>query len=99
MESELIEMALDLCGGNVARAAAKLEISPSTLYRKRDRAMPRRRHRHAARQVKPLALAEAEMIRAAMAACSGNISRSAAALGINPSTLYRKIQSKDLPEP
>jgi two-component system repressor protein LuxO len=24
------------CGGNIARAAAALEISPSTIYRKRD---------------------------------------------------------------
>lgn len=34
VEKEAIERALDLCDGNVSRAAAKLEVSPSTLYRK-----------------------------------------------------------------
>ncbi len=34
-ERRIIEAALDACGGNIARAAAALELSPSTLYRKR----------------------------------------------------------------
>ncbi|MEM7099122.1 MAG: sigma-54 dependent transcriptional regulator [Pseudomonadota bacterium] len=33
-EKELIERAIDLCGDNVPKAAAALEISPSTIYRK-----------------------------------------------------------------
>ncbi len=34
-ERHIIETALDAFGGNIARAAAALELSPSTLYRKR----------------------------------------------------------------
>jgi two-component system repressor protein LuxO len=34
-EQQIIEGALAACGGNAARAAAALEISPSTIYRKR----------------------------------------------------------------
>ncbi len=34
-ERRIIEAALDACGGNIARAAAALELSPSTIYRKR----------------------------------------------------------------
>lgn len=34
-EKEIIERAIDLCGGNIPKAAALLEISPSTIYRKR----------------------------------------------------------------
>jgi two-component system repressor protein LuxO len=34
-EQRIIEAALTACGGNTARAAAALEISPSTIYRKR----------------------------------------------------------------
>ena len=34
-EQKIIEDALDAFGGNIARAAAALEISPSTIYRKR----------------------------------------------------------------
>ncbi len=34
-EREQIEHALSLCGGNVLQAAARLEISDSTIYRKR----------------------------------------------------------------
>ncbi len=34
IEKEAIEEALDACGGNVAQAAAMLEISPATIYRK-----------------------------------------------------------------
>jgi two-component system repressor protein LuxO len=34
-EQKIIEAALAACGGNTARAAAVLEISPSTIYRKR----------------------------------------------------------------
>ncbi|WMT87808.1 sigma-54 dependent transcriptional regulator [Pelagibacterium sp. 26DY04] len=34
-EQRIIEEALDAFGGNIARAAAALEISPSTIYRKR----------------------------------------------------------------
>ncbi|GLK78770.1 sigma-54-dependent transcriptional regulator [Methylopila turkensis] len=36
-ERRIIEAALAACGGNLARAAAALEISPSTIYRKRER--------------------------------------------------------------
>ena len=35
MERQCIEYALDASGGNIPRAAAMLEISPSTIYRKR----------------------------------------------------------------
>ncbi len=35
MERQCIEFALDAAGGNIPRAAAMLEISPSTIYRKR----------------------------------------------------------------
>jgi two-component system repressor protein LuxO len=35
VEQEAIEEAITLCGGNIPRAAALLEVSPSTLYRKR----------------------------------------------------------------
>ncbi len=34
-ERDIIESALAVCGGNIAKAAAALEISPSTIYRKR----------------------------------------------------------------
>ncbi len=34
VEKEAIERAIAACGGNVPRAAARLEISPSTIYRK-----------------------------------------------------------------
>ncbi len=96
MERDLIDLALEVCGGNVLQAAARLEISPSTLYRKREALQSLTKRSGHQRVLKPLAVAETEMIRAAIAACGGNISRSAAVLGINPSTLYRKMQSKDL---
>lgn len=35
IEKEAIEKAITLCDGNIPRAAALLEVSPSTLYRKR----------------------------------------------------------------
>jgi two-component system repressor protein LuxO len=35
-EREAIEEAVRLCGGNIAKAAAFLGISPSTLYRKQE---------------------------------------------------------------
>ncbi|TNE41472.1 MAG: sigma-54-dependent Fis family transcriptional regulator [Alphaproteobacteria bacterium] len=35
VEREVIEKAIAKCGGNIPRAAAFLEVSPSTLYRKR----------------------------------------------------------------
>ncbi len=34
-EKEIIEAAIGQCGGNIPRAAAYLEVSPSTLYRKK----------------------------------------------------------------
>ncbi|WP_051460022.1 sigma-54 dependent transcriptional regulator [Methylopila sp. 73B] len=36
-ERRIIERAIDVCGGNLAKAAAALELSPSTIYRKRER--------------------------------------------------------------
>jgi len=33
-EKETIEQAIDMCGGNIPRAASLLEVSPSTIYRK-----------------------------------------------------------------
>jgi len=99
MERGMIELALDQAGGNVLQAASALGISPSTLYRKREQFQPGDRRGAAPRELKPLAVAETEMIRAAIAACGGNISRSATLLGINPSTLYRKMQNKELAQP
>ncbi|MCC7274925.1 MAG: sigma-54-dependent Fis family transcriptional regulator [Alphaproteobacteria bacterium] len=37
IERETIERAIALCGGNIPRAAELLDISPSTIYRKRQR--------------------------------------------------------------
>ena len=34
VEREAIESALEIAGNNVAKAAAMLEVSPSTIYRK-----------------------------------------------------------------
>ena len=34
-EKDVIERAIEFCGGNIPRAAAMLEISPSTIYRKK----------------------------------------------------------------
>jgi len=99
LERDLIELALELCGGNVLQASARLEISPSTLYRKREQFPPHEKPGGRVRELKPLALAESETIKAAIAAAGGNISRAAAALGVNPSTLYRKMQSKTLAQP
>ena len=47
--------------------------------------------------IRPLADVEREAIEAAIALCDGNIPRAAAALGVSPSTLYRKRQSWDSP--
>ncbi len=33
-EKQIIQVAIEACGGNIPQAAAKLEVSPSTLYRK-----------------------------------------------------------------
>jgi two-component system repressor protein LuxO len=96
MERELIELALEQAGGNVLQAASRLEISPSTLYRKREQFPPNASRGSTGREIKPLAVAEAETIRAAIAASGGNISRAASLLGINPSTLYRKMQPKEM---
>jgi len=35
VEKEAIEQAIALCDGNIPKAAALLEVSPSTIYRKR----------------------------------------------------------------
>jgi len=35
VEREAIEQAIELCGGNIAKAANSLGVNPSTLYRKR----------------------------------------------------------------
>jgi DNA-binding NtrC family response regulator len=37
VEKQAIEQAIELCEGNIPKAAALLEVSPSTLYRKRQR--------------------------------------------------------------
>lgn len=37
VEKQAIERAIELCGGNVPKAAALLEVSASTLYRKKER--------------------------------------------------------------
>lgn len=33
-EKQIIENAIELCGGNIPQAAKQLEVSPSTIYRK-----------------------------------------------------------------
>ena len=43
--------------------------------------------------IRTLAVVEREAIEAALLACDGNIPRAAAALGVSPSTLYRKKQA------
>jgi len=43
--------------------------------------------------IRPLAEVERDTIEAAIALCDGNIPRAAQALGVSPSTLYRKRQS------
>jgi len=35
IEKEAIEEAITLCGGNIPRAAALLEVNPSTIYRRK----------------------------------------------------------------
>ncbi|MFC1751387.1 sigma-54-dependent transcriptional regulator [Pseudomonadota bacterium] len=35
VEKQTIEQAIELCGGNIPKAAAMLEVSPSTVYRKK----------------------------------------------------------------
>ncbi len=35
VEKETIEQAIEMCDGNIPKAAAYLEISPSTIYRKK----------------------------------------------------------------
>lgn len=35
VEREAIEQAIEICGGNIPKAAALLEVSPSTIYRKK----------------------------------------------------------------
>ncbi|MCP3870946.1 MAG: sigma-54-dependent Fis family transcriptional regulator [Gammaproteobacteria bacterium] len=35
VERETIEQAIEICGGNIPKAAALLEVSPSTIYRKK----------------------------------------------------------------
>ena len=35
IEKEIIEQAINLCGGNIPKAAHLLQISPSTIYRKK----------------------------------------------------------------
>ena len=101
LKRDLIELALEASDGNVLQAAAKLEISPSTLYRQREQFQdqPHDRSGSRIRELKPLALAESEAIDAAIAAAGGNISRAAASLGVNPSTLYRKMQAKPAETP
>ena len=37
VEKEVIEAAIDQCDGNIPKAAALLEVSASTIYRKRKR--------------------------------------------------------------
>lgn len=43
--------------------------------------------------IKPLALVEREAIESAMRACGGNITQAARALGVNPSTIHRKMSA------
>jgi two-component system repressor protein LuxO len=42
-ERRIIEAALSACGGSISRAAAALDISPSTIYRKKQEWAERRR--------------------------------------------------------
>ena len=35
MEKEAIEQTIEFCDGNIPKAATLLEVSPSTIYRKR----------------------------------------------------------------
>lgn len=43
--------------------------------------------------IRPLAVVEREAIETALALCGGNVPKAAGALGVAPSTLYRKIQA------
>jgi len=45
--------------------------------------------------IRPLAVVEREAIESALTVCGGNVPRAAAALGVSPSTLYRKKQAWD----
>jgi two-component system repressor protein LuxO len=96
MERELIDLALAEAEGNVAKAAELLDISPSTLYRKREVYYGFTDTLGLAREVKPMAEMETDLIRTAVQACNGNITKTASELGINPSTLYRKLQTLGL---
>jgi two-component system repressor protein LuxO len=51
---------------------------------------PARAPQAAGRSIRPLAEIEREAIEHAITACGGNIAQAAAALGISPSTIYRK---------
>ena len=49
VEKEAIEQAIAICEGNIPKAAALLQVSPSTVYRKRlswQDAEPHNGHRH-----------------------------------------------------
>jgi Response regulator containing CheY-like receiver, AAA-type ATPase, and DNA-binding domains len=36
LERQIIEATIDHCGGSIPKAAAMLEVSPSTIYRKKE---------------------------------------------------------------
>jgi two-component system repressor protein LuxO len=49
------------------------------------------------RRIRPLAEIEREAIETAIAVCGGNVAQAAAALGVSPSTLYRKRMAWETP--
>jgi two-component system repressor protein LuxO len=73
----MIQAALGACGP-IANAPAVPSPSPS----------PRPEG-----EVRPLAIVEREAIEGAISSFDGNIPKAAAALGVAPSTIYRKVQS------
>jgi DNA-binding NtrC family response regulator len=92
VEMEMIERAILRCDGNITRAASLLEVSPSTLYRKRQGSQAAARPVDPSGEIVPLDRLEREVIEEAVRICSGNVPKAAALLDVSPSTIYRRRQ-------